>query len=44
MLWLGGKVRLGEALLLLGGPETVETLGSDSPRSSDLRLGMHSYA
>ena len=39
MLCLGGEVRLGEALLRLGGPESVETLGSGSPRCRDLRLG-----
>ena len=40
------QVRLGEALLRLGGPESAETLGSGSPRRTDLRLGlgMHSYA
>ena len=57
MLHLGGEVRLseailclGEALLRLGGLESAETLGSSSPRLSDLRLGraprlgVHSYA
>ena len=44
MLRLGGEVCLGEALLCLGGPESEETLGSGSPRRSDLRLGVHSYA
>ena len=50
MLCLGGEVRLGEALVRLGELESAETLGSGSPRSSDLRLGgaphlgMHSYA
>ena len=49
MLCLGGEVRLEEALLRLGGLESAETLGSGSPRHSDLclggapRLGMHSY-
>ena len=40
----GGEVRLGEALLSLGGLESAETLGSGLPRGSDLRLGVHSYA
>ena len=50
LLRLGGEVRLGEALLCLGGPESAETLGSSSPRHSDLRIGgtpsqgVHSYA
>ena len=50
MLRLGGKVRLGGALLRLGGPENLENLGSGSPRHRDLRLGgalrlgVHSYA
>ena len=50
MLRLSGEVRLSEALLHLGGPESAETLGSGSPRRSDLclggdpRLGVHSYA
>ena len=50
MLLLCGEVRLGEALLYLGGPESVDTLGSGLPRCSDLRLcgapllGVHSYA
>ena len=49
MLRLGGEVRLGEALLRLGGLESAKTLGSGSPRRSDLRLGgaprlgVHSY-
>ena len=47
---LGGEVRLGGALLCLGGPESAKFLGSGSPRRSDLclggalRLGVHSYA
>ena len=50
MLCLGGEVRLSEALLHLGGPESVETLGSGSPRRSNLCLGrapilgVHFYA
>ena len=50
MLRLGGEVHLGEALLSLGRPENTETLGSGSPRHSDLHLGkvtclgVHSYA
>ena len=39
----GGEVRLGEALLRLGGPENSENLGSGSPRCRDLRLGVHSF-
>ena len=39
MLRLSREVRLGKALLRLGGPESAETLGSDSPRCKDLRLG-----
>ena len=38
MLHLGREVTLGEALLRLGRPESAETLGSGSPRHSDLRL------
>ena len=34
MLCLGGEVRLGRALLCLGGPESSENLGSGSPRQS----------
>ena len=50
MLRLGGEVRLGGALLRLGGPECSENLGSSTPRRRDLRiggaprLGVHSYA
>ena len=50
MLRLRGEVRLGEALLRLGGPKSAETLDLGSPRRSDLclggapRLGVHSYA
>ena len=36
MLCLGGEVRLGGALLCLGGPENSENLGSGSPRHRDL--------
>ena len=36
---LSKEVCLGEALLRLGGQESVETLGSGSPRRRDLRLG-----
>ena len=49
MLRLGREVRLGEALLGLGGPKNSENLGSSSPRHSDLCLGgapclgVHSY-
>ena len=34
MLHLGGEVRLGGALLCLGGLENSENLGSSSPRQS----------
>ena len=45
MLRLGEALLcLGEALLCLGGQESAETLASGSPRHSDLRLGVHSYA
>ena len=50
MLRLGREVRLGEELLRLSGLESAETLGSGSPRRSDLRLGgalhlgVHSYS
>ena len=50
MLHLSEEVHLGEAPLHLGGPESAETLGSGSPRCSDLhlsgalRLSVHSYA
>ena len=50
MLRLGGEVRLGGALLCLGGPESAEIWASGSPRHSDLclggasRQGVHSYA
>ena len=36
---LGEEVRLGKALLRLGGPRSAKTLGSGSPKRSDLRLG-----
>ena len=44
MLRLSGEVRLGRALLCLGGPKNSENLGSGSLGRRDLRLGMHSYA
>ena len=50
MLCLSGEVRLGKALLRLGGLESAETLDSGSLRHRDLRLGVaqrlgvHSYA
>ena len=50
MLRLSGVVRLGKALLCLGGPKSAEIRASGLPRSSDLRLGgapllgMHSYS
>ena len=46
MLHIGGEVCLGGALLLLGGPEDSENLGSGSPRRRStprrglLRLGV----
>ena len=49
-VYLGGEVRLGEALLHLGGPESLANLGLSSPRRRYLRLGkaprlgVHSYA
>ena len=50
MLRLWGEVRLGKALLCLGGLESAETLGSGLPKRSDLCLsgalclGVHPYA
>ena len=38
------QVHLGEAMLCLGALEREEIQASGSPRHSDLRLGMHSYA
>ena len=40
MLLLGREVRLGEALLLQGGPEDSKNLGSGLPRRGLLRLGV----
>ena len=39
MICLGGEVRLGEALLLLGGSESSETQALGSPRRGFLHLG-----
>ena len=39
MLRLWGEVRRGKALLCLGGQGSAKTLGSGSPKRSDLRLG-----
>ena len=36
MLPQGGEVRIGRALLRLGGPENSKNLGSGSPRSRDV--------
>ena len=51
MLRLGREVRLGEALLCLGGSESLEIQASGSPRcgflrlgGGDLRFGERSYA
>ena len=47
---LSEEVRLGKALLCLGGPESAKIWASGSPRHSDLCLGgapsqgVHSYA